>query len=136
MKKGNIIVHEPPVIDLGAFEFSESVYTRGREHWMAATLYRECHNQCLEPFELPLAGLDLSVLHFSVSSMDEFIWQMKRCMDCDIEIPIILDNLGQIADGAHRICRAIVEGRKTILAYRLQTMPPCDFVDETKSESK
>ena len=44
MKKGNIIVHEPPVIDLGAFEFSESVYTRGREHWMATTC---CISPCL-----------------------------------------------------------------------------------------
>lgn len=134
MKKGKLVVCEPPVVDMGVFEFGESNYTRGKEHWMAFTLYRACHNECLEPFELPLAGLDLSVLHFSVSSADEFIWQMKRCMNCDTNIPIILDNLGQIADGAHRVCMAIAEGKKTILAYRLQKMPEPDFIDETKTE--
>ncbi|MBR1556503.1 MAG: hypothetical protein IJ647_01885 [Prevotella sp.] len=135
MKKKEIVVHEPPVVELGSFEFSESNYTRGKERWMASTLYRACHNQGLEPFELPLAGIDLSVLHFSVSSADEFIWQMKRCMECDTNIPIVLDNLGQIADGAHRVCMAIANGEKTILAYRLQTMPEPDFV-ESNTESK
>ena len=134
MNKGKVVVMEPPVIDLGSFDFGESNYTRGKEHWMASTLYRACHNQGLEPFELPLAALDLSMLHFSVSSADEFIWQMKRCMDCDTDIPIVLDNLGQIADGAHRVCRAIADGKRTILAYRLMKMPEPDFIDETKTE--
>lgn len=130
------IVQEPPVIDLGDFSFEESNYCRGNEHWMATTLLRECHRQGLEPFELPLAALDLSKLYFSVSSTDEFVWQMKRCLDSDYDHPIILDNLGQVADGNHRICKALLEGKRTILAYRLQSMPEADFIDNDKTESK
>lgn len=127
------IVQEPPVLNISSFDFNESRYQRGDMYWMATTLYRACMDQGLEPFELPLAALDLSVLHFSVKTTDEFIWQMKRCMDCDTDIPIILDDMGQIADGTHRICKAVLDGKSTILAYRLQSMPPCDFLGEDKS---
>ena len=133
MAKNKIIANEPPVIDVGTLEFSESNYRRGDEHWMAATLSKAVMDQGLEPFDLPLAALDLSVLHFSVKSADEFIWQMKRCLDCDYNIPIMLDNLGQIADGSHRVCKAILEGKSTILAYRLQNMPAPDFLGKDKS---
>lgn len=133
MEEKNYQAKEPPVVEVGGFVFDDSRYSRGDEHWMASTLYREVERQGLEPFELPLAALDLSVLHFSVKSADEFIWQMKRCMDCNVNIPIILDNLGQIADGAHRVCKAILEGRTTIMAYRLQSMPAYDFYGKDKS---
>ena len=33
---------------------------------------------------------------------------------------------GQVADGYHRICKAIIEGKTSIKAYRLQEMPPVD----------
>lgn len=128
-----VVVQEPPIIDIGNFDFGESRYQRGEQYWMASTLYRACMDQCLDPFELPLAAIDLSVLHFSVKTTDEFIWQMKRCRDCDTDIPIILDDMGQIADGTHRICKAILDGKSTILAYRLQTMPDCDFIGKDKS---
>ena len=124
----------PPIVDFGTFSFSQSNYVRGNCHWNAETLLRECQKQCLEPFELPLAGIDLSVLHFSVKSADEFVWQMKRCMDSNIDYPIILDNLGQVADGNHRICKALLEGRRTILAYRLQEMPEPDYIDSDNDD--
>lgn len=124
----------PPIVDFGTFSFGQSNYGRGNCHWNTETLLRECHKQCLEPFELPLAGIDLSVLHFSVKSADEFVWQMKRCMDSNIDYPIILDNLGQVADGNHRICKALLEGRRTILAYRLQEMPEPDYIDSDNND--
>lgn len=120
---------EPPILEFEKLEFEESKYSRGNDNWMATTLLLACHRQKLEPFELPLAAIDLSVLRFSVKNTDEFVWQMKRCMDADPDIPIILDDLGQVADGSHRICKAILEGRRTIMAYRLQYMPKPDFVE-------
>ena len=125
----------PPVVEMKALTFEESSYVRGKKKWLATTLLRECHEKQLEPFEVPLASLDLSIMPFSVDSLDSFIWQMKRCMGADYEQhPIILDDLGQIADGNHRICKAILEGRRTILAYRLQEMPEPDFVDESNGK--
>ena len=123
------IISEPPVIGFGHLSFEESNYERGGKHWMATTLLRACHDQELEPFEYPLACFDLSTKNFALDNMDDFIWQMRRTLDADYNHPIILDNFGQVADGNHRICHAILDGKKSVLAYRLQYMPAPDFVD-------
>ena len=46
-----------------------------------------------------------------------------------VKYPIILDDLGQVADGNHRIAHAILDGKKSILAYRLINMPAPDYVE-------
>ncbi len=45
-------------------------------------------------------------------------------MEADLAYPIILDPYGRIMDGMHRVVKALTEGRKTILAYRLSELPP------------
>ena len=50
--------------------------------------------------------------------------------DCSLNYPIILDDCGQIADGYHRLCKAILEGRETIKAIRLEEMPAPDRIEE------
>lgn len=73
---------------------------------------------------MPLAGVNLlGTRMFSLENLDDFIFQCKRVMNCDTNIPIILDDYGQIADGYHRVCRAIIEGKTHIKAYRLNRMP-------------
>ena len=127
MKKSGIA--EAPIVELGSFAFGESRYVRGGKGWLAASLYKEAQDEKLEPFDLPLAGLDLSNLPFKVSNLDNFIWHMHRCKNTDINIPIILDDFGQVCDGNHRIAKAILEGKKYIKAYRLKFMPPVDFTE-------
>lgn len=131
-KKKNIVAG-PPVVDYGHLSFEASNYERGGKRWMATTLQRAVHDQGLEPFEYPLAGYDLITKRFALDNMDDFIWQMRRTLDADYEkYPIIIDDYGQVCDGNHRICHAILDGRKTILAYRLQSMPAPDFVESEK----
>ena len=127
-------VGEDPVIGFGKMSFEESKYQRGDKFWFATTLLRECQKQGLEPFEYPVACYDMSVNHFPVTCADDFIWQMKRTLEADYKkYPIIIDDLGQIADGNHRICHAILDGKTSVLAYRLITMPAPDYIqkDET-----
>lgn len=121
---------EAPIVDLGEFKFTESRYVRGTRGWMASSLYKQAEKEGAKPFDVPLASFDLSPLHFKVGCTDDFIWHMKRCMDCDTDIPILLDNLGQIADGNHRVCKAIIEGKRYIKALRLKDMPPYDYLEE------
>jgi len=45
-----------------------------------------------------------------------------------LDYPIIIDPDGRVMDGMHRVCRALIEGRKTIKAVKLATMPEPDFV--------
>lgn len=119
-----------PVVDLGdKFDFAESRYKRGNKGWFASSLYKKAEEDGLKPFDVPLASLDLSVMPFKVCNFDDFIWHMRRCSNADTNIPILLDDLGQIADGNHRVARAILRGKKYIKAYRLKNMPPVDFTD-------
>ena len=120
----------PPVLEFGSLSFEASNYQRGGKHWMATTLLRACKEQCLEPFEYPLAAYHLCDKCFQLDNMDDFIWQMKRTLDADYSKPIILDDYGQVADGNHRICHAILDGNSSIMAYRLQYMPKPDFEDK------
>ncbi len=111
--------------------FEESNYRYNKKSWMASTLLKAVHDQELEPFEFPLAAYDMTMLRFDLSNTDMFIYQMKRVLNADYnKYPIILDDLGQGADGNHRICHAILDGKSSILAYRLLRMPAPDFEDK------
>lgn len=134
MKKQRNKIGEPPVLDFGTLSFEESRYNRGNKYWMSTSLVKACQEQQLVAFEYPLAAYDLSNLNFEIKNADDFIWNMKRCMNADCSYPIILDELGLVADGNHRICKAILDGKRTILAYRLQTMPEPDFIIDDETE--
>ena len=126
----------PPKIDIQTTTFKESEYSRRNKTtnnydiWNAETLYQYIKEQKLKPFDIPLAGIDISFVPFSLDSLDDFIFQCKRVKNTDIKIPIILDSCGVVADGYHRIARAILEGKKTIKAYRITTMPKPDRVED------
>lgn len=116
-----------PKVYVSDMQFGESSYIRGDVRWMASTLYDKAKADKLKPFDYPLAAFNmLGVDPFNLSNLKSFIFQCKRVLNCDTSIPIILDDYGQVADGYHRICKAILEGKTTIKAYRLQEMPPVD----------
>jgi hypothetical protein len=47
-------------------------------------------------------------------------------MDADLNVPILIDWTGGIADGRHRVIRALIEGKATVKARRLIERPaPC-----------
>ena len=116
------------------FSFEESGYERGKYYWKAQTLYDYVKKNKLKPFRLPLAGVDLSKAYkpFDNYNLDSIIYQIKRVNNCDIKIPIILDNIGQIADGLHRVVKAISMDMEYIMAYRLTDMPTPDEITENK----
>ena len=109
--------------------FGESQYVRGDERWNAESLYLFAKAKEYEVQDLPLWCVDLSTHAFVADTLMQFIFQSKRVNDCSLEFPILLDDCGQIADGYHRVCKAILEGRETIKAIRLQEMPTPDFKD-------
>ena len=124
-------MNKPPVIQLDKFCFEESRYHRGSYYWMATSLAKAVVDQGLEPFEYPVAAFDLTTKGFSLENVYDFCFQMKRVLEADYEkYPIILDDLGQVADGYHRICHAIIDGKSSVMAYRLQKMPEQDFTGD------
>lgn len=48
--------------------------------------------------------------------------------ETDLRHPIILGADGRVMDGMHRVCKAYLEGRRTVLAVRLDADPEPDFV--------
>ena len=53
---------------------------------------------------------------------------MRLIADADLSYPIILAANGQIMDGRHRLAKAALEGRSTILAVQFAVDPEPDYV--------
>ncbi len=107
----------------------QDYYQNGNKRWSVARLVDAAKD--LEPFDLPIAGVDLSGEIWRDSNIFMLAFHVKRCIDADLSKPIILDWDGAIADGRHRLIRALVEGRRTIKAVRITwTMVPCKVIDE------
>ena len=75
-------------------------------------------------FDLPLDGINISAIPWDNTKCkgdiaDHFIKVNKA----NLKYPIILDNYGYIADGWHRVVKALALGHKTIKAIRLVHMP-------------
>ena len=48
--------------------------------------------------------------------------------EADLAYPIILDPEGGLMDGMHRVCKAWMQGHKSIAGVRLKNMPEPDYV--------
>lgn len=80
----------------------------------------------LPVFEVPIAALDLSDRIWAGENIFGLAFHVKKCMDADLSHPILLDWNGTLADGRHRLIKAIVTGKKTIKARRMSWKPePC-----------
>lgn len=111
-------------------DFYESAYHRGNMLWKAKTLYEFAKQEKYPVLDLPLWAIDLTKAPFECVNLMTFIHHLKRVYDCSLDYPIILDDSGQIADGNHRVCKAIVEGKETIKAIRLLKMPEPDKIED------
>lgn len=103
-------------------------YRWGKRRYIVSKLIEAAKD--LEPFEIPLMGLNITALT-DIHSMSDFVGHMKRVLEVDLSYPIILDDEGFIMDGRHRVAKALLEGRTTITAVRFDETPDWDFtVDE------
>ncbi len=84
----------------------------------------------LPTYEVPLIGFMTDIEPWSETgdSFHEFMRHVKLTNDADMSYPIILDPRGDIADGRHRLAKAIVDGHSTIKIKRLSTMPEPKFI--------
>jgi len=51
---------------------------------------------------------------------------MRDVMAADLRYPIVLDPWDNIMDGYHRVVKAVITGKKSILAVQLETLPKPD----------
>ena len=118
---------KPSPVKFNTITFEDSKFTDNDCVWFATTLAK--HAEDLNVFELPLAGIDLGRMPWgsSMNTLKDFAGHMKRVMKADLSHPIILDEDGYIADGWHRVAKALLEDKPTIKAVRFDVNPPCDY---------
>lgn len=111
-------------------DFSESGFTRGENYWKAETLYNFAKAKEYPVQELPLWAVNQSYPPFKIDNFKDFVFQVQRVNNCSLDYPIIIDDEGMIADGYHRVCKAILNGDETIKAIRLEEMPSPDEINK------
>lgn len=127
-KKNTSKQKTPPIVLFETFHVSENAYVTSKKKWKAETLIKACKDNKLESFDLPLAGINIGIMPWNLNCIDGFVYHMKRVIAADDDYPVILDDLGFICDGWHRVVKALVNGLRTIKAYRIQVMPDPDEI--------
>lgn len=118
-------VKKPPKIEIKAHDPLQDYFYDGTgASFSVAKLIDDSKH--LPVFDCPLACLELSGEIWKGCSIIALAGHCKRVIDADIDEPILLDWEGGIADGRHRVIRAIVLGKRTIKARRMTWRPtPC-----------
>ncbi|HEY3434249.1 MAG TPA: hypothetical protein VGK41_01215 [Solirubrobacterales bacterium] len=97
---------------------------RDGNRWSVARLIDDTRD--LPVFDLPLAGLTLSDRPWEGYDLWELAYHVKKVMEADLSYPILLSWNGAIADGRHRVLKALATGETTIKARRMHWRPePC-----------
>lgn|GEM_PF-83303 len=88
----------------------------------------------LEPIDIPLSEIRELDETFSFDAEGDtptcrrIADHAKLILETDLTHPIILSQCGRVMDGMHRVCRALLEGRRTIQAIRFKNDPEPDHV--------
>lgn len=123
-------MNNPPIVELQTQGLAENIYRSSNNIWSASNLIQWCKEKEYPTFDLPLAGIDLSYSPWtSLSNVKQIANHFKRVQSANLDYPVILDDHGYIADGWHRIVKALVDGKSTIKAIRIQEMPQPDGVE-------
>ncbi len=100
--------------------------------WYTEKLWNQSRD--LSPFEIEVSA---------IKELDENCWfggkkptpreiarHCKKINNASLKYPIILNADGSLMDGGHRLCKAILEGYKTIKAVQFTSTPKPDEVHE------
>jgi len=95
----------------------------GKCRWSVARLIELSRD--LPVLTIPLNHLCVNYWYEKLR-LREMVSHMKAVNEADLCFPIILDEDGDIMDGRHRVMKAMLEGRESILAVRFDKNPnPC-----------
>lgn len=78
--------------------------------------------------DIPLDHLSLYYTYNHLT-LREMVTHMQAVNNADLNIPIILDENGELMDGRHRLMKAMLTGAEKIKAVRFDENPPPDEVE-------
>lgn len=108
---------KPPKVKLREAEPLQDCYQdREGNLYSVARMLDDAKN--LPVFEVPVSALSLSDEIWGGCNILALAFHVKKCMDADLSFPILLDWNGDLADGRHRLIKAIATGKRTLLAKR------------------
>lgn len=105
----------------------EQMCTLGRHSWDVPRLF--ALSKDLKVMDVPLDHLNVYCVYEKLT-LREMVMHMNAVNSADLNMPIILDEDGEIMDGRHRIMKAMLNGEETIKAVRFDENPsPCRVTD-------
>lgn len=105
----------------------EEWHARGNQLWRQSTLIGASKD--LEVYDLPVYALDLDAYPWDERmSVANFVDHAHRMRNAGCW-PVIISPDGEVLNGWHRIAHAVINGRTSVTAVRLETMPPPDRED-------
>ena len=113
----------------------DQYFVDGAQAWAVETLWEAAKD--LPAYEVPLIGMNIDITPWD-SVMDDFLTYLshvKLILDADLSYPVILTPAGAIADGRHRIGKAVVQGLTKIKVVRLPYMPEPDLMYDDEGEA-
>jgi hypothetical protein len=118
-------ISKPPKVEFNRADPLQDYYRDGNGNlYSVARLLDDTKH--LPVFDCPLAALDLSCEIWQGCNMHSLAWHVRRVNDADLDHPVLLDWEGSIADGRHRVIKALAQGKRTIKARRMTWKPePC-----------
>ena len=107
-------------------------YHRAGKFWEDARLWEATKDNDVKDFQIE--DFLKQDTYWNIGSFRELADEMKMVLKADYSYPIIIDDKGDIVDGAHRIVHAYIDGVKTIKAViiRAEQFPEPDY-DEYKA---
>lgn len=100
---------------------SDQMAILGDYSWSVPRLFELSKD--LPVMEIPLEHLN-TAYYLEKLSLREMVMHMRAVEHADLNMPIILDEDGDVMDGRHRIMKALFYGKKTIKAVRFEVNPP------------
>lgn len=64
--------------------------------------------------EIDLSAICLSKYSFEMNDIFDFIVHFKLTQNANLDYPVIVNQKWTIIDGRHRLCKAIIEGKKKL----------------------
>lgn len=103
------------------------IYSSGGKTWYVDRLWRLSKD--LTPYKMPLGyfARDLDDWHWGGEiTLNIFIGHLKRVVDANLLLPIILSAEGDVMDGMHRLARSAYIGVEWIWVVRFPVTPEPD----------
>ena len=95
----------------------------GNHEWAVARLFELSKD--LKVMDIPLDHLNVFNKYKELTLRD-MVMHMRAVKAADLNLPIILDEDGEIMDGRHRIMKAMLNNAKSVRAVRFDENPsPC-----------